>query len=104
MIVGVDIDVLIGFVATITAGVALWFFKNTMSRIAAAEKDKVDRKDFDVAVARSETARQEMRQAQVTLFGKVDQLRDHVDNQAQSLRDRMDEKFDELTTIVRSAK
>lgn len=87
----IDPAVLIGGAVTVAAGGVIWFFKNTMGRISATEKEKVSREEFETHLERAEISRRELRESQTVLFRKVDDLRDHVD-----------EKFDRLTTLIQS--
>lgn len=73
------------------AAVGAWLWVNTMGRIAAVEKDKIGREEFEAAMARSEKSRDELRESQQALFTQVDALRDHFDA-----------RFDKLVELIRS--
>ena len=78
---------LLAWAAAGIASVGAWLWTHTMGRIAAVEKEKVSRHEFDEAVNRGEKSREELRGSVITLFGKVDDLRDHVDTKFEKLAD-----------------
>lgn len=67
-----------------------WLWTHTMGRLSSVEKEKLNRKEFEEAMQRAETSRQEVRGSVITLFGEVKDLRDHVDT-----------KFDRLADLIR---
>lgn len=64
-----------------------------MGRIAALEKDKVSKADFDKYVDRADKDRDERRETELSLFVKVDDLRKHFD-----------QKIDKLADLIRDNK
>lgn len=48
--------------------VAAWLWNHTMGRLQTLERTKVDQKDFDMHVVRSDKARDELREGVVKLF------------------------------------
>lgn len=81
--------------AWISGGIALigaWLWANTMGRISSLEKSKVEREEFDKYVTRADKGRDEMRETQITLFNKVDDLRDHVDRKFEKIADLIRER------------
>lgn len=53
---------------------AAWLWNNTMGRIQALEKGKVDTKVFDDYAARAEITRTELRTGQATLFANLEKI------------------------------
>ncbi len=83
----------LGWVAGGIAAIGIWLWTSTMGRISELEKGKVNQKTFDEYVMRADKDRGEMRETEVNLFEKVDDLRSHFDN-----------KIDRLAEIIREGR
>jgi len=83
----------VAWVAAAIAGLAAWLWTTTMSRITKLEEGKVNQKTFDEYVARADKDRGERRETELSLFRKMDNMRDHVD-----------ERFDRLAELIRASK
>lgn len=96
-------SVIAGWASTATGAVAAvfaWLFQRAIKKhdeeilgLHTAIGKKADNDDLRDHMARSEKARDELRESQKLLFTKVDSLRDHVDG-----------KFDKLADLIRSQK
>jgi len=83
----------LAWVAAGIAAVGAWLWTTTMGRIAKLEEGKVNQKTFDEYVARADKDRGERRETELSLFRKMDNMRDHVD-----------ERFDKLAELIRASK
>ena len=70
----------LAWVAAGIAGVGAWLWSNTMGRIAALEKSKVDKDTFKDYVERADRDRAERRETEIKLFDKLDKLADMIRN------------------------
>lgn len=95
------VSYVVGAIAAGTVAIVAWVGKHTVGRISALETGKVDMKTFDEAMERAETGRKELRASVeqqrietrenvIAVHGKIDGLRDHVD-----------EKLDRLADLIR---
>lgn len=82
MATGAEDQTLIGQVMTWAAGgiatIGAWLWANTMGRIKALEDSKVSKADFDRHVDRAQHDRDELRENQIKLFDKIDELKDLI--------------------------
>lgn len=61
------------------AAIGAWLWTHTMGRLQNVEKNKIDRSEFDNAMKRIDKDRDERRETEISLFGKVDKLDDKLD-------------------------
>lgn len=83
----------LAWIAAAIAAVGAWLWTTTMGRIAALEKDKVSKADFDKYVERADKDRDERRGTELALFDEVKDLRTHFDS-----------KIDKLADLIRNNK
>lgn len=96
----------VGAIAAGAVGIVAWVGRNTVGRISALEKGKVDMKTFDEANERAETGRKELRasieQQRTETRENVIALHSKIDNKFDGLRDHVDGKLDRLADLIRS--
>lgn len=68
----------LAWVAAGIAGIGAWLWTHTMGRLQKVEENKLDRFEFDKAMARIDKDRDERRETEIKLFDRLDHLKDMV--------------------------
>lgn len=87
------LDQIITWIVGAISFVAIWVWTTTMGRISRLEEGKVSMKAFEEYTQRADKDRDERRETELTLFNKVDDLRNHIDV-----------KIDRIADLIRSNK
>jgi len=81
--------IITAWIAAAVAAVFGWIWMHTMGRIRALEQGKVDLREYEKGIVRSDTVREEIKQTVHELGIKLDALKDDVGR-----------KFDELKNLI----